>query len=47
MKWLAEPNSVAGQFISVAAGPIVPATSGIALRARGYTWTHTGLRILA
>jgi hypothetical protein len=42
----AEPNSVASQLISVA-GTIVPATCGVALQARGYTWTKTGLRTLA
>jgi hypothetical protein len=47
MKWLAEPNSAASQFISGVAPTFVPATSGVALRARGYTWTITGLRILA
>jgi hypothetical protein len=41
----AEPNSVASQLICVA-GTILFAICGVALQARGYTWTNTGLRSL-
>jgi hypothetical protein len=42
----AEPNSEAAQLIRVA-GMILPPTCGVALQARGYTWTNTGLRTFA